>query len=123
MSAANASPATPRVREENEMEQSFDVSSPPELDVRLASGEIEVETVEGGTRVEVTLTAHDEESQELVGAARVELHDNHGRPRMIVDVPQRRGGFSLGSFFGRQGVSCRIRTPELSLLSVRSKSA
>jgi DUF4097 and DUF4098 domain-containing protein YvlB len=105
------------------MEQSFDVSSPAELDVRLTSGEIEVEAVEGGTRVEVTLIAHDEESQQLVDAARIELHDHHGRPQVIVDVPQRRGGLNFGFFFGRQGITCRIRTPELSLLSTRSKSA
>jgi len=105
------------------MQQSFEVSGPAELDVRLASGEIEVETVEGATRVEVELIAHDEESQQHVDAARIELHDNHGRPQVIVDVPQRRGSFSLGSFFGRQGITCRLRAPEHSGLSVRSKSA
>ena len=105
------------------MEQSFDVSSPAELDVRLASGEIEIQAIEGATRVDVELIAHDEESQQHVDAARIELHDNHGRPQVIVDVPQRRGSFSLGSFFGRQGITCRLRAPEHSRLSVRSKSA
>src|SRR5438094_10660862 len=105
------------------MEQSFDVSSPAELDVRLASGEIEIQAIEGATRVEVQLIAHDEESQPLVDAARIELHDHHGRPQVIVDVPQRRGGFNFGTLFGRQGITCRIRTPEPSLFSVRSKSA
>ena len=105
------------------MEQSFDVSSPAELDVRLTSGEIEVEAIEGATRVEVQLIAHDEESQPLVDAARIELHDHHGRPQVIVDVPQRRSGFNFGFLLGRQGITCRIRTPELSGLSVRSKSA
>lgn len=105
------------------MQQSFDVSGPAELDVRLASGEIAVEAIEGATRVDVELIAHDEESQQIVDATRVELHDHHGRPQVVVDVPQRRGGFSLGLLFGRQGITCRIRTPELSGLAVRSKSA
>jgi DUF4097 and DUF4098 domain-containing protein YvlB len=105
------------------MEQSFEVSGPAELDVRLASGEIEVETVEGATRVELELIAHDEESQQQVDAARVELHEHHGRPQVIVDVPQRRGGFNFGVLFGRRGITCRLRAPDRSGLSVRSKSA
>lgn len=105
------------------MQQSFEVSGPVELDVRLASGEIEVEVVEGATRVELELIAHDDESQQLVDATRVELHEHHGRPQVVVDVPQRRSGFNLGQLFGRQGITCRLRAPERSGLSVRSKSA
>jgi hypothetical protein len=105
------------------MQQSFEVSGPAELDVRLTSGEIEVEAIEGATRVDVELIAHDDESQQLVDAARVELHDHHGRPQVVVDVPQRRGGFNLGMLFGREGITCRLRAPERSGLSVRSKSA
>ena len=105
------------------MQQSFEVSGPTELDVRLASGEIEVEVVEGATRVDLELIAHDDESQQLVDGTRVELHDHHGTPQVVVDVPHRRGGFNLGSLFGRQGITCRLRAPERSGLSVRSKSA
>jgi hypothetical protein len=105
------------------MQQSFEVSGPAELDVRLASGEIQVEVVEGATRVELELIAHDDESQQLVDATRVDLHDHHGRPQVVVDVPQRRGSFNFGMLFGRQGITCRLRAPERSVLSVRSKSA
>ncbi len=105
------------------MQQSFEVSGPTELDIRLTSGEIAVEAVEGATRVDIELIAHDEESQLLVDAARIELHEHHGRPQVIVDVPQRRGGFNFGALFGRQGITCRLRAPERSALSVRSKSA
>ena len=42
---------------------------------------------------------------------------------MLVDVPQKRGGFSLGNLFGRQGITCRVRCPEGSLLTVRTRSA
>src|SRR6188472_2664147 len=100
------------------MQKTFEVQGTPEVEIRLSSGEIEVDaTVDG--RVEVELLAHDEESQQFVDEARVELQGS----RVLVDVPQKRGGFSLGSLFGRQGVTCRVRCPEGSLLSVRSKSA
>jgi DUF4097 and DUF4098 domain-containing protein YvlB len=104
------------------MQKAFDVSGPAEIDVRLASGDIEVEpTLEG--RIEVELVAYDEESQKLVDEARIELHDHHGRPQLIVDVPNKSRGFSFALVFGRSGISCRIRCPQGSLLSVRSKSA
>jgi len=104
------------------MQKAFDVSGPAEIDVRLASGEIEVDPTLDG-RIEVELVAHDEESQRLVDEARVELHEHHGRPQLIVDVPNKSRGFSFSLVFGRSGISCRIRCPQSSLLSVRSKSA
>jgi Putative adhesin len=100
----------------------LDASSPAEIDVRLAAGDIEIDPTLDG-RIEVELIAHDEESQRLVDEARIELHDHHGRPQLIVDVPNKSRGFSFALVFGRSGVSCRIRCPEGSLVSVRSKSA
>jgi hypothetical protein len=105
------------------MQQSFPVTGPVELEVRLTSGEVEVEAIEGLGSVDVELTAHDEESQQLVDAARVELRERSGRPQVIVDVPQKRGGFSLGALLGRSGITCNIRTPEGSGLDARTKSA
>ena len=104
------------------MQKTFDVSGPVELELRLAAGEIEIDpSLEG--RVEIELTAQDEESQRAIDEARVELHEHPDRPHVIVDVPLRRGGFSFGLVFGRSGVTCRIRCPEGSLVSVKSKSA
>ena len=104
------------------MQKTFDVSGPVELEVRLASGEIEIDpTLEG--RVEIELTAQDEESLRAIDEARVELQEHPDRPHVVVDVPLRRGGFSFGLVFGRGGVTCRIRCPEGSLVNVRSKSA
>jgi hypothetical protein len=105
------------------MHKEFEVAGPVELDIRLASGDIEVDpTLEG--RVVVDLTAEDEESQRLVDAARVELQERHGRPEVIVDVPNKRGGgFNFILSFGRQGITCRVRCPQASGLSVRTKSA
>lgn len=106
------------------MRKQFEVSGPVELDVRLASGEIDVETTDEVTRVELELIAHDDESQQLVDEARIELHDQSGRPQLTIDVPNRRsGGFTFGFFFGRQGITCRARVPHGSLLSIRTKSA
>ena len=101
------------------MQKSFEIDGPAQIEVRLASGEIEIDpTLEG--RIEVELIAHDEDSQRLVDEARVELHDRH----LLVDVPHKRGGgFGLGLMFGRNGITCRIRCPHTSGLSVRSKSA
>jgi hypothetical protein len=100
------------------MQKSFEIDGPAQVDVRLASGEIRIDpTLEG--RIEVELVAHDEESQRLVDEARIELHDHH----LIVDVPQKRGGFTFGFVFGRSGITCRIRCPHESGVSARTKSA
>ena len=105
------------------MQKTFEVTGPVELELRLASGEIEIDPSLNG-RVEISLEAHDDESQRLVDEARVELHDQSERQRVLVDVPNRRGGgFSFGLVFGRSGITCRIRCPEASLVSVKSKSA
>src|SRR6185369_1316959 len=100
------------------MQKTFDIDGPAEIEVRLASGEIVVDpSLEG--QIEVQLMAHDDEAQRLVDDARIELNDR----QLIVDVPNKRGGFNFSLGFGRQGISCRIRCPRASGLSVRSKSA
>jgi DUF4097 and DUF4098 domain-containing protein YvlB len=104
------------------MHKAFDVSGPAEIDIRLASGDIDIDPTLDG-RIEVELIAHDEESQKLVDEARIELHDHHGRPQLVVEVPNKSRGFSFALVFGRSGISCSIRCPHESLLSVRSKSA
>jgi DUF4097 and DUF4098 domain-containing protein YvlB len=100
------------------VQKTFDINGPAQIEVRLAAGEIVVDpTLED--HIEVELMAHDDESQRLVDDARVELKDGH----LIVDVPNKRGGFSFSLGFTRQGITCRIRCPRSSGLSVRSKSA
>src|SRR3954454_17814214 len=100
------------------MQKTFDVQGTTEVEIRLNAGDIQVDpTLEW--RVEVDLTAHDDESQELVDAARVELEGT----RVLTDVPEKRGGFSFGNLFGRQGITCRVRCSECSLVSVRSRPA
>jgi hypothetical protein len=103
------------------MQKTFEVSGPVELDVRLTSGHIEIDPTLDG-RVEVELTASDEEWQRLIDEARIELSERHGRPSVLVDVPQKRG-LSFGFNFGRGGIACRIRCPQESGVQVRGKSA
>jgi DUF4097 and DUF4098 domain-containing protein YvlB len=104
------------------MQKTFEVQGPVELDVRLTSGDVEVDASVDG-RVEVELIAHDEESQRLLEGARVDLRDRHGRPEIVVEVPQKRGGFGFSLSFGRSGISCRILCPPESGLAVRTRSA
>jgi hypothetical protein len=104
------------------MQRQFEVGGAVGLDIRLASGEIEVDATLPG-RVEVELVAHDDESRVLLENARVELQEHGATPKVLIDLPQKRGGFSFGMIFGRQGISCRVRCPERSWLDVRTKSA
>lgn len=102
------------------MQKTFEVSGPVELDIRLASGTIDVDpTLEG--RVEIELTATDDESQRLIDETRVELVERQGRSEVLVEVPQRRGFFGVS--FGRGGIACRVRCPESSGVKIRGKSA
>ena len=103
------------------MHKEFEVSGPVDIDVRLVSGEIEIDATLDG-RVEVELIGNDDESRALVAEARVELQE-HATPKVVVEVPQRRSGFGFGFIFGRQGISCRVRCPERSTLAARTKSA
>jgi DUF4097 and DUF4098 domain-containing protein YvlB len=103
------------------MQKSFEVSGPAEVEITLASGDITIDPSTDG-RVEVELTAHDEESQRLVDDATVELREAHGRPQVLVEVPNKRG-FNIGSMFGRQGITCRVRCPEGSGATAKTKSA
>jgi DUF4097 and DUF4098 domain-containing protein YvlB len=102
------------------MQKTFEVAGPVELDVRLAAGTIDVDPSLDG-RVEIELTASDEESQRLVDETRVELVERPGRSEVLVEVPQRRGFFGVS--FGRGGIACRIRCAEGSGVKIRSKSA
>jgi len=100
------------------MQKTFDVTGPIKVEIELASGDIDLDaSLEG--RAEVELVAHDEESQKLVDAARVEFTNG----RLLVDVPQKRSGFSLAIVFGRGGITCRVRCPEGSDVTTRTKSA
>jgi hypothetical protein len=106
------------------MQKTFDVAGPVELEIKLNSGDIEVDATGEPGQAEVELVAHDEASQELIDTGRVELQQHQQRPHLLIDLQQRRGGgFNLGSLFGRSGITCRVRVPSSSSLTVRTKSA
>src|ERR1044072_2048816 len=71
------------------MQQAFDLDDPAQLEIRLASGDIEIDPTLDG-RVEVELTAHDEESQRLVDETRIE---QNGRPGEGGGPPRGGGGW------------------------------
>ena len=100
------------------MEKTFDVTGPIKVEVELAAGEIEIDATLAD-RAEVELVAHDEDSQRLVDAARVELEND----RLVITVPQKRGGFSFALVFGKGGIDCLVRCPEGSDVTARTKSA
>ena len=54
------------------MQKTFEIQGTPEVEIRLNSGDIQVDATLDG-RVEVELLAHDDEAQQLVDDARVEL--------------------------------------------------
>lgn len=100
------------------MQKTFETSGPVSLDLRIPSGDIIVDaTLEG--RVELELTADDEESQALVDAARIDFRGDS----LLVDIPSKGRGFSIGFFFGRHGITCHVRCPASSRLAARTKSA
>jgi hypothetical protein len=101
------------------VQRSFETNdSQVTLDLRVPSGEITIDPSLDG-RVEVELIAHDEESQAIAEAARIEQSGD----RILVDVPSRKTGFGLSFIFGRQGITCRVKCPPLSNADVRTKSA
>ena len=91
------------------MQKTFEVQGPVELDVRLASGDIEVDPTADG-RVEIELIAHDEESQRLVDNARIELSPHGHRPTVLVDVPQKSGFSSRSSAAAASSAVSAART-------------
>jgi DUF4097 and DUF4098 domain-containing protein YvlB len=100
------------------MQKTFDVTGPIKVEIELGSGDIDIDaTLEG--KAEVELIAHDEESERLLEAARVEFANG----RLLIDVPKKRSGFSFAIVFGQSGITCRVRCPESSDVTTRTKSA
>jgi Toastrack DUF4097 len=99
------------------MHKTFETTGPVLVELRLTSGDAVIDP-SLDDRVEVELIAHDDDSQALVDAARVELVGD----RLVVDVPSKQRSFGLGFAFGRRGISCRVRCPARSSVEARTKS-
>ncbi len=101
------------------MQKTFETHGPLKLDLRIPSGEIEISNGPAGV-TELELIGHDDDSRRAIEEARVELADNGHR--LVVDVQPRSSSF-FGLFFGRMGITCRIRCPEGAGVEARTKSA
>ena len=102
------------------MNKTFETPTAPELELRLAAGTIVVQT-EDTDRTEVDLEPLDEAAEEVLPYVRTELRETGSRPRVLVEVPERRG---LASFISRgPRFSLRVTCPHGSDAIVRSKSA
>jgi DUF4097 and DUF4098 domain-containing protein YvlB len=95
------------------MRKTFETHEPINADVRVAAGEVIVQALET-VETEVQVEPLDEAAEELLESVRVDFRGSD----LTVDVPERRG------FFGRNPrFSIRLRVPQGSRLSVRSRSA
>ncbi len=91
------------------------------LDLRLPSGEIEVETVEGDeTVVELDATRDTDEVREVIEGARIELRPGVGANDVIVDVQRKR--FRIFDL-GRGDIVLRVAAPHGADVEITTASA
>jgi DUF4097 and DUF4098 domain-containing protein YvlB len=98
------------------------------LDLRVPSGEIAIESVDGEeTIVELdasgwsTQAGSYDDLQKVVDAARIELRQRGDGYEVLVDVPKRRGG--LGLIFDQANFSLRVFAPHGADVQVSTASA
>ena len=72
--------------------ETFDTPGEVTLDLRVAQGRVDLETVPGGTTTEVELDArgNDDEVRELLEEARIESRARQGGYEVVVPVEDRR---------------------------------
>jgi len=72
--------------------ETFDTPGEVTLDLRVAQGRVDLETVPGGTTTEVELDArgNDDEVRELLEEARIESRARQGGYEVVVHVEDRR---------------------------------
>lgn len=111
--------------------QSFETPVAPELELRVPAGEISLDSHDG-TQTEVELEPLDDAAEELLSSVRVELREGGSRPRLVVEVPDRRGkprlqiehgSRSFGFFSRTPSFALRIVCPHRADATVRTKSA
>jgi DUF4097 and DUF4098 domain-containing protein YvlB len=92
------------------------------LDLRLPSGEIALESVDGEeTVVELDVSGFGDDARELVESARIELRQRGDGHEVLVDVPRRRRG--LGLIFDRADFRLRVTAPHGANVDVSTASA
>jgi hypothetical protein len=101
--------------------ESFDISGPLRLDVRLPSGTISLESIdEPHAYVELDATHDSEELREIIDNARIELRPHADGHELIVDVHQKRFRFFD---FMRGDIILRVRAPRETDVELSTASA
>ena len=112
------------------LKQTFETGRAPELELRNAVGEIALDSHDGNeTQVEVEPL--DDAATELLDAVKIELREGGSRPRIVVEVPDKRkarltiehGERTFGFFNRTPSFAIRIVAPHGADASVRTKSA
>jgi Toastrack DUF4097 len=93
------------------------------LDLRVPSGEITLESVDGDeTTVELDASGTSDDVRELVEGARIELRQRGDGNEVLVDVPRRKGR-GLGLIFDRADFRLRVLAPHGADVQVSTASA
>ncbi len=102
--------------------ETFHTPGAPTLDLRVPSGEITLESVDGEeTTVELDASGSSDEVQDLVEGARIELRQRGDGHEVLVDIPRRRRG--LGLIFDRADFRLRVTAPHGAEVQVSTASA
>jgi DUF4097 and DUF4098 domain-containing protein YvlB len=102
--------------------ESFQTPGPLTLDLRLQSGEIALESVDGDqTTVELDARGANENVRELIEEARIELRQRGDGHEVLIDIPRRRPG--LGLIFDRADLRLRVTAPHGADVEVSTASA
>jgi hypothetical protein len=102
--------------------ETFNTPGTLTLDLRVPSGEIAIESVDGEeTTVELDATGASDAVRELVDNARIEVRQRGDGYEVLVDVPRRRGG--LGLIFDRADFLLRVFAPHGADVQVSTASA
>ena len=103
--------------------ETFDTPAEVTLDLRVAQGRVDLETVPGGTTTEVELDArgNDDEVRELLEEAQIESRERQGGYEVVVHVEDRRRvGFG---FWRKVEIRLKVRTPEGAKVQFEGASA
>jgi DUF4097 and DUF4098 domain-containing protein YvlB len=101
--------------------ETFHTPGPVTLDLRLPSGEITLDAVNGGeTTIELDATRDSEEVREVIANARIELRQRGGGHEVVVDVQRKR--FGLFDFM-RGEIVLRVRVPHGADVELSTASA
>jgi hypothetical protein len=93
------------------------------LDLRVPSGEITLESVDGEeTTVELDASGTSDDVRDLVEGARIELRQRGDGYEVLVDVPRRRGR-GLGLIFDRANFRLHVTAPHGADVQVSTASA